>query len=112
LEDKVKGNFLIGKSQRYDPFIYWWDIAPKRKEKIALAGGIRFVQKDSDRWAEVTAEELLPLLTPVRQTSRNRHATGGNWGIKVLASNLDELAIEEPKIDAKDWQRIKVKWHP
>jgi len=107
----VKGNFLTSNSQRYDPFIYWWDITPERKERIALAGGIRFLQKDSGRWTEVAKEELLPLLTSVRQTTRSRHATGGNWGIKVLASNPDELAIEEPKVDAKDWQKIKVKWH-
>lgn len=70
------------------------------------------VQKDSGRWADVTDKELLPLLTPARQTSRNRQTAGGNWGIKVLASSQNELVIEEPRIKAKAWPRIKVKWQP
>lgn len=105
-------NLPFSESKGYDLFIYWWDLTPKRKEEISLAGGIRFIQKDSGRWTEVTAKELLPLLTAARQTTRNRGTTGGNWGIKVLASSLDELAIEEPGTEMKDWRRIRVRWQP
>ena len=102
--------FPSSESKRYESFIYWWDISPDRKGEIARTGGIRFIRKDSGHWTDVAAEDLLPLLTAKRQTSRNRRATGGNWRIKVLGSSPDELAIEEPRAKAESWIRIKVKW--
>jgi len=53
----------------------------------------------------VSVKELLPFLTPERQTTRG----DGNWGIKVLKDRPDELAFEPPT-GSDDWLFMSVTW--
>ena len=99
---------LTKRSKRYDgmPFRYWWDIAPRLAEN--LEGRYEVVElecKDTKERCTVSVEELLPFLTPQRQTSRGE----GNWGIKVLKDRPDELAFE-PSTGSDDWLFLPVTW--
>lgn len=101
-------NPVICESQRYQrkPYLYWWDVWPRRRELMGSVGEIHFIKKDTGEKAVVKAASLLPLLTQSRQTSRG----AGNWGIKVLPDRPGEVAIEEPRKNPRDWPRLSVTW--
>jgi hypothetical protein len=86
-------------------YVYWWDIWQKRKETLETAGEIHFLERDSGEGFAVKAEDLLPLLTEKRRTSRMR----GNWGIRVLAVKPNNLVIEEPRVERDKWLIIPAK---
>jgi len=91
-------------------YTYWWDIWSSRKDALAEAGEIQLVKKDTDERALVKSEELLPLLTEARRTSRMVKRTGGNWGIRVLADDPATVAVEEPGVEPRFWPKIRVTW--
>lgn len=90
-------------------YLYWWDIWETRKESLKEVGEIHFVEKDTGRGFAVVADDLLPLLAEERRTTRMRSKTGGNWGIRVLASKPDQLVIETPGVSPEQWQIISAK---
>jgi len=103
--------FLVTESKRHQGqyYLYWWDIWPSRKEALETAKEIHFIESDTGKGFAVKAEDLLPLLTEERRTSRMRTRAGGNWGIKVLAAKPNNLAIEEPGMEWDKWLIIPAK---
>ncbi|NVM22817.1 MAG: hypothetical protein HWN68_13680 [Desulfobacterales bacterium] len=102
---------IVSVSKRYHGqyYLYWWDIWPSRKEALAMIGQIRFIKNDTGKGFAVKADDLLPLLTEERRTSRTRDRTGGNWGIRVLAVRPHSLVIEEPGVKWVKWLVIPAK---
>ena len=95
-------------SKRHDKksFLYWWDIPPKLAEKLgAQYEEVEFECRDTHERCIVSIKELLPFLTPDRQTSRG----DGNWGVKVLKDRPGELAFE-PRTGSDDWLYMPVTW--
>ena len=105
--DGSKGT-LVKKSKFYDdaPFIYWWDIAPNLAEKLGQYEAVEFLCKGTQLRCRVPVEELKPFLTEDRQTTRG----AGNWGIKVLNDNEDELAFEPRPGGKTKWLYLSVTW--
>lgn len=96
---------LQKKSKKYNPFLYWWDITPRRKKKLDQYENIEFIQKDTGQRCIVPTKELKAFLTKDRRTSRSE----GNWGIKVLMNHPDELAFEPGSKDG-EWLYLPVVW--
>lgn len=98
----------LSESSRYEGkhYLYWWDIGDSRKDKLARDGEIHFVKKDTGERAIVSSDDLLPLLTENRRTSRKKHP----WGIRVSADRPDELAIEPGPGGQDGWAYIPVEW--
>ena len=90
---------VVARSQFYSrkSYWYWWDVWDERKEAVAETGELVLVQKDTGRNAALKADELLPLLTEERRTSRfqRRSKSGkGNWGLYVRPHRPDEVEVE------------------
>lgn len=81
----------VSKRHQGRKYLYWWDIWPMRKRKLALTGEIHLLKRDTDGAAVVSGETLLPFLTDERLTTR------GKWGIKILSDRPNQLAIEPGK---------------
>jgi hypothetical protein len=87
-------------------FIYWWDIAPNLAKTLAVKyEEVEFKCDDTHARCIVPVKELLPFLTPERQTSRS----GGKWGIKIRKDRPDDLAFEPPT-GSDDWLYMPVTW--
>ena len=99
---------LISESSPYEGkrYLYWWDIPPSRRDRLEEVGKIVFRKKDSGQECVVESERLLLLLTPQRQTSRNKRP----WGIRVLIDHPDELAIEPGPGGRGGRAYLPVKW--
>ena len=97
---------LTKRSKRYDgSFLYWWDIPPALAAQLDRFESVEFACKDSGLLCSVAVQDLSPLLTEARRTSRGN----GNWGIKVLKDHEDELAVE-PGTGSTDWAYLPVIW--
>ena len=92
----------VSKRHQGRNYLYWWDIWPARKRKLALTGKIHLLKRDTDETAIVRAETLLPFLTDERLTTR------GKWGIKILSDRSNQLAIEPGK--SGTWVFLPIKW--
>ncbi len=82
------------------PYWYWWDVWDKRKDALQKAGRLILVQKDTGRRAVIRADDLLPLLTKERRTSRmekKRKKGKGNWGLYVRPNRPNEIEVEGGK---------------
>lgn len=99
---------LVRESKFYDdrPYIYWWDIPPNLAKKLGQYEAVEFLCKDTQLRCRVSVEELKPFLTEDRQTTRG----AGNWGIKVLNDNEDELAFEHGTGGETKWLYLSVTW--
>ena len=96
-EDDMKA--IVARSQFYSkkPYWYWWDVWDERKDAVAETGQLVLVQKDTGRRTVLKADELLPLLTEDRRTSRcqRRSKSGkGNWGLLVRPHRPGEVEVE------------------
>ena len=96
---------LQKESRRYEGYLYWWDITPKRAESIDKYEIIEFVKKDTNESCKVQVSTLRKYLTKQRQTTRGE----GNWGIRVIVDHPDELAFE-PGAKGGDWLFMPVVW--
>lgn len=94
-------------SKRYEAhsFIYWWDISPRFAEEIDRYEAVEFVKKDTGERCHVPTAALKGYLTEDRKTSRGK----GNWGIKVLKDNQDQIGFEPAKQNHK-WLFLPVVW--
>ena len=87
---------IVARSQFYNmkPYWYWWDVWDERKDAVVETGELVLVQKDTGRSAVLKADELLPLLTEERRTSRCQQRSKGNWGLYVRPHRPDEVEVE------------------
>ena len=94
-------------SKRYDdmPFLYWWDIAPSLAAALDALEDVEFAKKDTRERCVVPVDALGGFLGSDRQTTRGQ----GNWGIKVLKDQPDELAFE-PGTGSGEWCFMPVVW--
>lgn len=94
-------------SKRYDDmsFLYWWDITPSLAAALDALEDVEFAKKDTRERCVVPVEVLNGFLTSDRQTTRGQ----GNWGIKVLKDQPDELAFELGAGGGK-WRYLPVVW--
>ena len=91
-------NISFSKSYDNKPYLYWWDVWDGRKEAIKRSGVLTLVQKDTKLKASISANELLPLLTEQRRTTRGRSMGGkGHWGLYVRPHRPWEIEIEAGK---------------
>ncbi|MFP6583184.1 MAG: HNH endonuclease signature motif containing protein [Candidatus Hydrogenedentota bacterium] len=98
---RTKGSCLYDNNR----FRYWWDISPNHLERYKNEDGIRFMKDDSGMFCEVSFATLKPFLSEIRRTSRGK----GNWGVRVLLEQPEELAFESPS-GSKDWKFLSVEW--
>ena len=99
----------VSKRHERKSFSYWWDVWDDRKRKIAQAGELTLQQRDTGYEAVIRAQDLLPLLTEERRTTRGLHqGRKGHWGLYVLPERPDHIYIE-PGIDGTP-AHIKVMW--
>ena len=96
---------LQKESKRYEPFLYWWDITPRRANDLDKYDTVEFIKKDTGKSCIVPTEKLRKFLTNTRQTTRGE----GNWGIRVLLDHPNELAFEPGTADG-DWLFLPVVW--
>ena len=96
---------LRKESKKYNAFLYWWDITPRLAEKLDKYDIVDFIKKDTGEICSVPIKKLKTFLTKGRQTTRGE----GNWGIKVLIDNPNELAFE-PGSKNQHWLYLHVAW--
>ena len=107
IADSVREPTLTKWSKRYDdkPFLYWWDIAPSMVDNLDALEAVEFAKKDTGERCVVTVAVLKKFLKPEMQTTRGQ----GNWGIKVLKDQPDELAFE-PGTGSGEWCFMPTVW--
>lgn len=105
--DRLPSGTVSKESKCYENqyWIYWWDISPGLRDRLSTLGAIEFIKKDTREKCLVEAKVLHEVLTAQNQTSRGQ----GNWGIRVLASRPNDLAIESPA-NAEKWPIIPATW--
>lgn len=98
---------LRKESKLYDnkSFLYWWDISPSLAERIDDYDQVQFIMADSGKHCTIPTIALKGFLTKDRQTSRG----SGNWGVRILKDNPEELAFEPGKESSK-WIFFPVMW--
>lgn len=99
---------LVSESRRHQgkPYMYWWDITPSKRAHLEQVGQIVLRKKDSGEQCAVRSQQLLPLLTTDRQTSRK----GSPWALKVFANRPNEIAIEPGPRGDEGWAYLPIRW--
>ncbi len=106
LAQKSVDAVLIKESKRYsNSFLYWWDISSLLAEDLKRYDAIEFLKKDSGESCVIPTATLKEFFIKRRQTSRGK----GNYGIKVLKNQPNELAFEPGVLDRK-WLFLPVVW--
>jgi glutamate-5-semialdehyde dehydrogenase len=102
--------WAVSKRHSGQPYLYWWDIWPERRDQIARARRFTFRKGDSEghpteEYCVVRAEDLLPLMTQKQLTTR-LPKYGGCWGIKVFPDAPDHIAVEETSSAPRAYLRV------
>ncbi|MCX5644662.1 MAG: hypothetical protein NTZ17_08240 [Phycisphaerae bacterium] len=108
VDERDAGSAILEKeSKRYEGqrFLYWWDLSPGSLDRLDRYEAVEFLKKDTGERCHVPVPALKGYLTEERRT--NRH--GGNWGIKVLKEEEDQLAFE-PGVKTDRWLYLPVVW--
>ena len=107
-DEHDSGQAILEKeSKRYEgqPFRYWWDLSPGLLDRLDRYEAVAFIKKDTGERCCVPVPALKGYLTEERQTSRG----DGNWGIKVLKGEEDQLAFE-PGAKPGRWLYLPIVW--
>jgi glutamate-5-semialdehyde dehydrogenase len=103
----------LSKLHSGQPYLYWWQIWLDRRDQIARAGSFTLRKGDSEgypteEYCVVRAEDLLPLLTQERLTTK----VGGSWTIKVFPDQPSCIVVVDETPLARH-AYLKVAWqHP
>jgi hypothetical protein len=92
-------------SKRYEGhrFLYWWDLSAGRLDKLDRYDAVEFIKKDTSERCCVPVPALKGYLTEERRTSK------GNWSIKVLRGEEDQLAFD-PGVKGGRWLCLPIIW--
>ena len=107
-DEHDSGQAILEKaSKRYERqrFLYWWDLSAGLLDKLDRYEAVEFIKKDTGERCCVPVPALKGYLTEERRT--NRH--GGNWGIRILKGEEDQLAFE-PGVKDDRWLYLPVIW--